>query len=468
MRKYLLVLVAFSMQYGLGQSVSQKLSLAIKQLESDLQLKHALIGFSVVDSKTGKVVYEHNAQVGLAAASTQKLLTSCAAFELLGKDFRYTTEIGYNKVMTDPGQGYFILKPSGDPTFGSSRFTNTNPDFLLGKVVAAIKLKGIKEVVPLFIINDSSFEKNGIPRGWIWEDIGNYYGASAQSFNWLENQFDIVLKSGSKVGDRVTVKAILPSAVNIVFNEQVTSAAKGSGDNTIVYIGYDHHQPLIEGTIPVNEDSFNVSASIADPLNIFSLQLNKKMKEKGVALFDGHTGQVAAQALDPFQQFNYVELYRHTSPSLDSINYWFLKKSINLYGEALTKTIAFRKSGFGSTDKGIELIKKFWEEKGLEESAINVIDGSGLSPQNRVTADALVKVLQFAKSRSWFNSFFYALPEFNGIKMKSGSITGARAYAGYLTSKTGSGYSFAIIINNYNGEAGTIVKKMYKLLDILK
>jgi D-alanyl-D-alanine carboxypeptidase/D-alanyl-D-alanine-endopeptidase (penicillin-binding protein 4) len=170
----------------------------------------------------------------------------------------------------------------------------------------------------------------------------------------------------------------------------------------------------------------------------------------------------------PDSLFDFIELYKHVSPPLDSINYWFLKKSINLYGEALIKTMAFEKTGFGSTGKGVELVRDFWEENGIEKSALNICDGSGLSPQNRVTADALVKALQYAKTRPWFGSFYYALPEYNGMKMKSGSIGGARAYAGYHTAKDGNEYSFAIIINNYDGESAAIVKKMHLILDNLK
>jgi len=156
------------------------------------------------------------------------------------------------------------------------------------------------------------------------------------------------------------------------------------------------------------------------------------------------------------------------SPPLDSLNYWFLQKSINLYGEALIKTIAYQQAGTGSTDKGVEILRDFWSKNGIEKSAINIIDGSGLSPQNRVTTNALVTVLQYAKTRPWFNSFYNALPSYNNMKMKSGTIGGAKAYTGYHTAKNGTEYTFAIIINNYDADAGNIVPKMYKVLDELK
>ena len=145
-----------------------------------------------------------------------------------------------------------------------------------------------------------------------------------------------------------------------------------------------------------------------------------------------------------------------------------MKKGINLYGGALVKTIAYEKTGLGSKDKGVELVKQFWKERGIEPSALHIIDGSGLSPQNRVTADALVKVLQYAKGRPWFHYYYDALPVFNQMKLKSGTIGGAKSFAGYHTAKDGPAYTVAIIINNYDGPASEYGKKMYLVLDDLK
>jgi D-alanyl-D-alanine carboxypeptidase/D-alanyl-D-alanine-endopeptidase (penicillin-binding protein 4) len=56
----------------------------------------------------------------------------------------------------------------------------------------------------------------------------------------------------------------------------------------------------------------------------------------------------------------------------------------------------------------------------------------------------------------------------NGIKMKSGYISGVRSYAGYVKSSNGTTYSFAFIVNNFDGNAGAVRDKMYKILDLLK
>ena len=224
---------------------------------------------------------------------------------------------------------------------------------------------------------------------------------------------------------------------------------------------------VIEGSIPAGEDSFEVGASLTEPGNVFFQQLNNRMKAEKINMFYGFDNRSPLLSL-PDSLFNLFALYKHFSPPLDSLNFWFLKKSINLYGEALIKTLALKKYGVASTEKGVALLKDYWAYQGIETSSLHIQDGSGLSPQNRVTTDALVKVLLYAKTRPWFASFYFALPEYNGMKMKSGSIGGVRAFAGYHKAKDGKEYSFAIIVNNYDGESLAAVRKMYRLLDYLK
>jgi D-alanyl-D-alanine carboxypeptidase/D-alanyl-D-alanine-endopeptidase (penicillin-binding protein 4) len=77
-------------------------------------------------------------------------------------------------------------------------------------------------------------------------------------------------------------------------------------------------------------------------------------------------------------------------------------------------------------------------------------------------------VMKYARKQDWFPAFYNALPEINGIKMKSGSISDVVSYTGYIKSKKGVGYTFSFIINNYNGDANTIRRKMWALLDLLK
>lgn len=156
------------------------------------------------------------------------------------------------------------------------------------------------------------------------------------------------------------------------------------------------------------------------------------------------------------------------SPTFDKLNYWFLQKSINLYGETFLKTIAVQNNLEGSTENGLEIIKVFWEKNGIKKSALQMIDGSGLSTGNRITTKALTTVMQYARNQKWFASFYEALPLMNDIKMKSGYINGVRSYTGYVTDKSGRTYTFAFIINNFNGSSSLVKDKMYSFLNQLK
>ena len=445
-----------------AQDVAKKLLESTKRFESDSQMRHAIYSLYVIDAKTGKVVFDKNSQIGLAPASCQKLFTSGAAFELLGADFTYKTQIQFEKWIWDgPSAADMVIIASGDPTFGSWRFASTKENVIIAKCVNEIMKRGFKQI-NLMIGAQRGWFNPSIPGGWIWDDIGNYYGAGAEAFNWRENQYDLILSSGDKVGDTVKIVGTIPEFVELNFNSEVRTAEKGSGDNAYIYLPVNATYATVRGTIPVGEKSFVISGSLPNPDTTFIQSLSKELQPAHVKINAPNDLKYTLRGYDK------PEVVGITSPTLDSMNYWFLRRSINLYGEALVKTIAFEMTTEASTEKGVEVVRDFWSKQGIDKAAINIIDGSGLSPQNRVTTNALVTVLKYAKTRPWYNSFYLSLPTYNGMKMKSGSIGGARSFAGYHTSKGGHEYIFAIIVNNYDGSSGAIVNKMYKVLDNLK
>jgi D-alanyl-D-alanine carboxypeptidase/D-alanyl-D-alanine-endopeptidase (penicillin-binding protein 4) len=120
-----------------------------------------------------------------------------------------------------------------------------------------------------------------------------------------------------------------------------------------------------------------------------------------------------------------------------------------------------------STANGVEVEHDFWQNKGMDPHSLNIVDGSGLSPGDRVTTLTVATVLQSAKKESWFPDFYESLPTYNGMKMKSGSILNVLAYAGYQTCQ-GRELCFSIIVNNYNGSSREVKEKLFRVLDYLK
>ena len=241
-----------------AQAVSQKLQKAFQQFENDSQLKHAISSLYVIDAKTGEVVFDKNAQVGLAPASTQKIITAATAFELLGKDYKYKTELGYKGVIKNGLlNGSVFVLGSGDPTFGSWRWKSTEMDIVLEKFSDSFKQSGIKDILGDFVYETGKWETQKIPDGWIWQDVGNYYGAGASILNWHENQYDLFLKSGNNIGDSVIPVGTYPDINERVISE-AKSAGKGTGDNAYIYFPTTYPSGVIvRGTIPVDEKRFN-------------------------------------------------------------------------------------------------------------------------------------------------------------------------------------------------------------------
>ena len=465
MKHLLLLVVSYWLLVpgSFGQTVAQKLQKAFTAFEKDSQLKHAISSLYVIDANTGQVVFGKNSQIGLAPASTQKIITSVTAFELLGKDYKYKTE--FLKTKGDPPNVFeeLTIRGYGDPTLGSWRYFNTKPEFIFSRVAEAINSKKIERINGPVTTYNNFFEPVNIPRGWIWEDIGNYYGAGASEINWKENQYDLWMKPGKKKGDSVK---ILSSGLNeeIRFINTVKTDTKESGDNAYIFFDPTAGVLIITGTIPCCIDSFKISGYNPHSSADVAIELQKFLNQKKQVVLNFTTSSFQKEAPDRSSDL----IYSHFSPSLDSIIYWFNRKSINLYGEALIKTFAYAKIGIGSTDSGVAVLKKIWKEKGMDENELNIVDGSGLSPLNRVTTHAQVEILKYAKNKDWFPYFYNSLPEYNKMTMKSGTIRGVKGFCGYHKAKNGKEYIFSFLVNNYNGSATALINKMYKVLDNLK
>ena len=467
--KQIMLLVAGCWLLGtcsFGQTIAQKIQKAFTAFEKDSQLKHAISSLYVIDASTGQVVFDKNSQIGLAPASTQKIITSVTAFELLGKDYRYKTYF-------TAGRGNYKINKlinleilaTGDPTFGSWRFDKKFEKNLFDSLQQNFKRKGINKIG---MIDGSTLweQDNSIPDGWIYQDIGNYYGAGAKGLNWHENQYDLILIPGKEVGDPVSVDTTFPNAGKDFLTSGLATGPKGSGDNAFIYF-VDSRYYILRGTIPAGVDKFTISGSLLEPEAVLMYALKDFLDKAN--LRQSFTDDYWFSVNTSTKTIEGKEIvYTHYSPTLDSIIYWFNKRSINLYGEALIKTFAYEKNGFGSTDSGVAVVQKFWKEKGMDEDELGIVDGSGLSPLNRVTTHAQAEILKYAKTKDWFPYFYTSLPEYNGMKMKSGTIRGVKGFCGYHKAKNGKEYIFSFLVNNYNGSSSSLVSKMYKVLDILK
>jgi D-alanyl-D-alanine carboxypeptidase/D-alanyl-D-alanine-endopeptidase (penicillin-binding protein 4) len=451
-----------------AQPLQQKLQAAFNKLQADSQCRYASLSLTVLDVKTGETVFAASPNMGLATASTLKTITTITAFNLLGKDFQYQTQVGYNGSISADGTlaGDVIIKGEGDPTLGSWRYENTHENYLLSLMVDALKKAGIKKINGRVIGDESVFGSQSIPEGWIWQDIGNYYGAGTSGLCWRENQFDIKLKTGA-AGSPVTVINTIPAVPYLAFKSELLNAPASTGDNAYAYLPVNSNVMYLRGTYAIDQAKKSISAALPDPAFDAAFRLNDTLARLGIPVSGGPASAATLTVKNlPIPHIT-VNLTTLLSPKLSQVIYWLNQKSINLYAEQLLKTIAWKTGKLPSTQNGVEVEQNFWKQKGIDPHSLNIVDGSGLSPGDRVTTLTMATILQSAKAADWFPDFYESLPTYNNMKMKSGSIANVLTYAGYQT-YNGRELCFSIMVNNFNGAGRGVREKIFRVLDEMK
>ena len=445
-----------------------KLAQAYQNLIADEQAKYAITSLCILDAKTGAVVFAKNENIGLATASTLKTITSATAFSVLGKDFRFQTTLGYSGKITADGtlQGNLIISGGGDPTLGSWRYEQSKENVILTQWVNVIKGAGIKKIDGFVIGDDSLFGTQSMPEGWIWQDMGNYYGAGTSSLTWRENQFDVHLKPGYTAGMEVNVKEIIPAMPYLKVVNELKTGSSGSGDNAYGYLPPYSSIAYLRGTWGLGIGKAGISLALPDPAFDAAYRLQDTLNRLNITSTKAATTSRKLNSEGLVLPSITQKLSTITSPSLSEIIYWFNKKSVNLYGEQLLKTIAWKTGKTSSTRSGVAAEINYWATKGIDKDALNILDGSGLSPGTRVTTLAMASILFQVQKEEWFADYLNSFPENNGMKLKSGSINDVSAYAGYYTASNGNKYIAVININNYKGSG--INRKLFKVLDALK
>ncbi|TKC04414.1 D-alanyl-D-alanine carboxypeptidase/D-alanyl-D-alanine endopeptidase [Pedobacter frigoris] len=456
-----------STNLSFAQAPVQRLEQAYNNLIADPQAKYAITSLCVLDASTGKTVFARNENIGLPTASTLKVITSATAFNLLGKDFQYQTTLSYTGKIDDEGtlKGHLIIVGGGDPTLGSWRYEGSKEGFVLNQWVKAIIAAGIKKIEGSVIGDENLWGSQTTPDGWIWQDIGNYYGAGASALSWRENQFDLHLRANRANGSVTVLKAV-PEMPYIKVVNELKAGAEGTGDRVYAYLPPLGNVAYLRGTWALGIAKSGISAALPDPAFDAAFRLQDTLKRIGISSSGNpSTSRLLNIEGKPLPSVTH-KLATISSPTLSQIVYWFNKKSVNLYGEHLLKTLAWKSGKEVSTKNGAATVISYWESKGIDRNALNILDGSGLSPGTRVTTSAMANVLFQSQKETWFPAFYESLPENNGMRLKSGTINDVSAFAGYYTDNAGRKYIIVININNYSGSG--INKKLFKVLDALK
>ncbi len=459
---------------------SQNINDFVTELKKETELQNASVGLCVMDAQTGVTICEHNGKLSLTPASTMKIITTSTALQLLGKDFRYETLLQYTGTFDKTSgiiNGDLVIRGSGDPSLNSEYFRKPEDTFFVAnKWTSILKEKGVKKITGQIVLDVSCFEED-IPGTWVWGDLGNYFGAAPYGISYSDNKFYIVFKPTSKNGDSTFVSKTVPYLDNININNHVKVG--GTEDNAIVYRAPYSNDVKINGTIPVSKKAFSIEASLPDPALLLAKHLQVVFAEQGIELKNTATLKITAHNKKQYDK-QCTTLYSYKSPTLEKIIYFTNLHSNNLYAESIFKTIALKKGSWGSTFQGTSTVSAHLKSIGFDINGLFINDGSGLSRSNAVTAEHLTKILFMMNSDSLNkNAFINSLPIAgvsgslkslgrgtvleNNFRAKSGYITRARSYAGYMKAKSGKEICISLIINNFNGTPTETKKKMEQI-----
>lgn len=404
--------------------------------------------------RTGEIIDTYHPDHVVPPASVMKLLTTGAALELLGADFRFPTTLEYSApVENGVLRGNLYIHGSCDPSLGWKGRTA-----FLDQWVRAIRKAGITRIEGSVVADMTMLDGDAQNPAWLCEDAGNYYAPGVFGINYYGNTMNIVLRSG-EVGSVAEVMKTEPQVDDVMFINRVRCTQITHDGAFVSGLPYSRERYL-SGAVPSNLGTFGVKGDLPNPGLLLARHLTNRLREAGIAVTRDATYEADHNPLNPAR----TVLYTHYSEPLSELIKETNVNSNNLYAEALFRYLGTLYSVPGTIHNSSDLIRDFWRRRGVDMSAAIVKDGCGLAPQDAVCAKAFVQLLLYMARSKHAEAWFASLPvsglsgtlktlcpktELEGrIHAKSGTIAGTKNFAGYLDMPNGDRWVFAILISS--------------------
>ncbi len=425
--------------------------------------KKVQFSIQIIEAGSGAIVYEHEASRALVPASNMKIIVSAAALKYLGPDYQHKTRVGLR------GDTLVILG-SGDPLLGdlaNDKRYGREPGWMFEDIIAALKRNG-RAAINDIVIDSGVFDDQRVHPSWPEEELNRWYACEVSGLNYNDNCIQITAQN-SGGGVIVTVEPqtryieLINEVVAISAGEQAIGSYRTSQPNRIVIFGKcrDKVGPF--------------SVAIERPATFFGFLAAERLAKAGINV----GGQIIEKAVA--DQSNVTPLTEYRTPITDCLNRCN-KDSLGLVAEALLKMIAANSNPDrkgGSWAKGQEILSQYLLSLGVPEEEFYIDDGSGLSTQNRLSANAVAKVLyDMYKSENWelyrqslavggmdgTISEYFKEQEYRGkVFGKTGYISGVRSLSGLCSTDRGD-YIFSILANSTGHLARHVVNDIAKAI----
>lgn len=435
-------------------SFPQSLSTKLNKIIGNKFFDTCLVSIQVEDLTGNKTLFKKNEKMLLRPASNMKILTSAAGLIFLGENYEFTTRLYYDGyISNDTLNGNLYFEGGCDPDFTTNDFYH---------FVNALQEKNIRHVNGN-IFGDISFKDSLYwGKGWMWDDDPSSDAPRLSALNLNDNCVTIVT-SENTIG-------LYPKTnfVDLIFNDKdsVFSVSRDwlNGTNKILING----KPNYVDSIKVN---------IINPEEYFLTVFREILDSNGIAI-SGITGLGKVN--------ENCKLIESTKRKYSEVILNLNKNSDNLSAEMTLYALSEKYFGRpASANSGLKMIKTLIDSLGLNSENYRLVDGSGVSHYNVISAELIVKSLKYIyqKYPDWFKILYDSFPvagvdgtlenrmklsnEVNNVHAKTGTLTGVSCLSGYITGRSDKLLAFSIMMQNFVGSSKRARDFQDKICEIL-
>jgi D-alanyl-D-alanine carboxypeptidase/D-alanyl-D-alanine-endopeptidase (penicillin-binding protein 4) len=432
-------------------------------------------GLLVVDSATGKVVFEKNADRMFAPASVTKLFSTAAALVDLGADYRFRTPVVRRGHVDGEGvlQGDLILIASGDLCLGGragadgtllfedndhiysgnnnlATLVPADPLAGLDELARGVLAAGIKRVSGDVLVDDRLF------------DHAQSTGSGPTKITPIlvnDNLIDVLVSPGAKVGEPATVK-LVPATSYVSADVQVETVAEGETPSLSVR-SVGPRAFTVHGKVPVGHKPVVRVVEVDEPASFARALFIESLRRRGVHVAASPLGHNDAAKLPPQSDVEGLpRLATYTSPPFREYLKVILKVSHNLHASTLPLLVASH-HGERTEAQGLRLEGKILKGLGVDTSTISFGGGAGGSRADIVTPRATVALLRALAARPDYPGYEAALPVLGRDGTLAKAVGPDSPARGHARAKTGTYW----LDNPLNGKSVLTSKALAGTID---
>jgi D-alanyl-D-alanine carboxypeptidase/D-alanyl-D-alanine-endopeptidase (penicillin-binding protein 4) len=403
---------------------------------------------------SGETIVAHNNQAIFRPASIMKLVTTQAALELLGPNYRWVTRVHIDGVQRgDVLQGDLIIEGSGDPRFAYED---------LWRLLRQLRATGIREIRGALVIDRSLFQK--LP-----DDTPPFDGQANRAYNALPDALlldakALQVKLTPETGNARAFFSIEPPMADFVVEPPAIGQGECGDLRTILKPELNGKTLRFGGSYPIScgQKVLSLHLHTLNHAQYFDAVFRLLWSEIGGTI-TGPTreARVPASAKE-ILQWQSVTL----GQSIRDIN----KYSNNVMARNLLLSVVAERGGVPATATAASAKVMGWlSSSGIDTTGMVLDNGSGLSREERISALTLARLLQRAWQTSTMPEFMASLP-LAGVDgtmsrrlsdrtvkanahIKTGSLGDVMSIAGYVTTKSGKRVVVVCMVNHANAGA---------------